>query len=96
MHGVINRISNRWKQADIISKYRERLWLANTYWRWRTWGSKVAKDMPDIAEFLNKRTKKQDTVVIDEDDEESVHGSERGEILELIEREKRIVFKISN
>lgn len=56
----------------------------------------MAKDMPDIAEFLNKRTKKQDTVVIDEDDEESVHGSERGEILELIEREKRIVFKISN
>lgn len=33
--------------------------------------------MPDIAEFLNKRTKKQDTVGIDEDNEESVHGSER-------------------
>ena len=33
--------------------------------------------MPDIAEFLNKRTKKQDTVGVDEDDEESVHGSER-------------------
>lgn len=36
----------------------------------------MAKDMPNIAEFLNKRTKKQDTVGIDKDDEESVHGSE--------------------
>lgn len=33
--------------------------------------------MPDIAGFFNKRTKKQDTVGIDEDDEEGVHESER-------------------